>query len=217
VQVARIIGSGKPLPRVVFSDADHVYKVWRRDYRLHRRVFFGAAAVEIGLEGLDGRQQLPGFLLGLYDESVCPAFVSNIYFGDQLAGYIMRRGRVIDRFQSRNPAHDRFLARIIDNSLASGFGFRDLKPNNIIEMPDGRLSLIDLDTPLASLKHYSPEREVRGGSLASFTLPEYQSFLRQWIDPRTDDPRVLAARARMAEEPPILGEEPGRPDSSVRA
>jgi hypothetical protein len=76
-----------------------------------------------------------GILVGL-----CPALKTLIYHGDQLMGYICQEGKVC------NEIPQDFLTTILKNCRKWNKIYYDIVPQNIIQLPNGQYSLIDLES-----------------------------------------------------------------------
>lgn len=200
--VDRILATGAPRPRDVYRDGRRFYKLWGPSYSDHRVVYWRGRRHVVDNQDPERGEVLLGHLCGLYDERVCPAFIENVYDGDRLAGYVTEGGTVQSTDTFVGSDVDEFVDAFIERSLASGFVFRDLKARNIIRLDDGRLSLIDLDTPLVSLNGYSASHEQRSGSLARFTLARYRNFIHEYLNAGSEDENVRRAQVRFADSPP---------------
>jgi hypothetical protein len=201
-QVERIVSEGKPRPRTIYRCENYYYKIWTSDYKDHRTVFWrGKRRLARNID-VSGNEVLLGFLYGLYDESICPAFTEHIYDGTKLVGYKVRAGEVLPSLSMDEPDHRAFTQHLTKLSLASGFVHRDLKARNMIRLPDGRLSLIDLECPLTMLAGISIEREMRDGCLARYTFKGYQEFVREFLNPDTKSHAIQRAQRRFSKGPP---------------
>jgi SAM-dependent methyltransferase len=194
LQVARLMATEKQLPRAVFRDKEFFYKIWRSGYDLHRSVIVGRKKKRLDIRDGEGVERLPGFKLNFFDAAICPAFEGGIYHGSELVGYRMRAGSVLDDFDASASAERAFVSAVIQNTVRSGFVFRDLKPLNIIKLTDGRLSLIDLDTPLASLFQLSREIEIKSGAMGPHVIGSYYDFLNDFLAAEAPNELILEAR-----------------------
>tara|TARA_R110001592_G_scaffold55594_2_gene169773 strand:+ start:3687 stop:5105 length:1419 start_codon:yes stop_codon:yes gene_type:complete len=76
-----------------------------------------------------------GMLVGL-----CPSLKTLIYHGDQLMGYICQEGEVCNKIPQD------FLITILNNCKKWNKIYYDVVPQNIIQLPNGQYSLIDLES-----------------------------------------------------------------------
>lgn len=196
-QVQRILEAENIAPRLIYRNDSVFYKIWPPHNVDCKTIIWRGKKRRIDNRDKAGREVLPGFLYGLFDADVCGAFVDYIYDGDRLVGYVTASGQPVDALNLDIPSHARFLERMIERSLASGFVHRDLKLRNLVQMRNGELSLIDLEPPLVMLNGYDPKPEIKSGSLAHFTLEEYRRFIIAYLDKTTMDERIVRARARI--------------------
>jgi hypothetical protein len=203
-QVERITAAGMPSPRKIFADEHLFYKLWPSHNLDARTVVWRGKRRLVENRNQHGNEVLLGFLYGLYDEAICPAFVDHIYDGPKLIGYVTRRGKPLAKEDEARPEFREFIGQFFLRSLRAGVVHRDLKARNIIEMEDGRLSLIDLECPLTLLNGYSPRREKKNGSLARFTSKRYRQLIKKYLDPLATNSKIKKARARIEKGPPDL-------------
>ena len=116
-------------------------------------------------------------------------------------GYRTRAGTPLEDVSETDPRHTGFIDALIARTLLTGFVLRDLKAPNIIELPDGRLSPIDLEGPLTTLYRYSPELERKAGSLSGVTVKRYRDFIESYLDPGNDHPAFVRARRKFSANP----------------
>jgi hypothetical protein len=186
----------------VYRDEQYFYKVWRSDYLAHKTLRVGVLEGILDVRDEGGTEQLPGFALGLFDDSVCPAFADYIFCGEKLAGYRMRVGVPIEKFSPFSARHRSLVDRLIKNSLRSGIAYSDMKSNNIIRLPDGKLSLIDLDAKLVALHQFPLEYDAEHGSMAPFVIDRYKDFLRACGSPTSTNQAVERARSTFSKSLP---------------
>jgi hypothetical protein len=196
-QVERIVASGSPPPRQVFANAHFFFKIWRPENIDHRIVYWKGTRRLVENRNSNGQEVLLGFLYGLYDENLCPAFVEHIYDGPRLVGYVTKRGKPVSSAEETSPEFENFVRLLFRRSLRSGVVHRDLKPANVIKLTDGRLSLIDLECPLTLLNGYSVKREKKNGSLAKFTSRRYRKLIKKFLDPECKISKIVEARRRI--------------------
>jgi len=196
-QVQRILEAKKTAPRLIYRSANAFYKIWPKHNVDCKTIIWRGKKRLVDNRDEAGREVLPGFLYGLFNADICGAFVDYIYDGYTLVGYVTASGSPVETLDLSVPSHARFLERIVDLSLASGFVHRDLKTRNLVQMENGELSLIDLEPPLALLNGYNPTSEIKSGSLAHFTLEEYRRFIISYLDKTVEDERLVRARTRI--------------------
>jgi hypothetical protein len=201
-QVERVVATGLPAPRTIYADAQFFFKIWPASNSDCRTVYWKGNRYLVNNRDQNNHEVLIGFLYGLYDESVCPAFVDHIYDGSSLVGYITRRGIPLPTQEEESTAFNDFVKVFFQRSLHSGLVHRDLKLRNVVRLNDGRLSLIDLECPLTLLNGFSRTRERRNGSLARFTSKRYRSLIKSYLNPINLSPKILTARARIKKRPP---------------
>ena len=71
---------------------------------------------------------------------LCPSLKTLIYHGDQLMGYICQEGEVCNKIPQD------FLTTILNNCKKWNKIYYDIVPQNIIQLPNGQYSLIDLES-----------------------------------------------------------------------
>jgi hypothetical protein len=196
-QVQRILEAENIAPRLIYRSETAFFKIWPKHNVDCKTVIWRGKKRLIDNRDETGREVLPGFLYGFFNKDVCGAFVDYIYDDDKLVGYVTASGRPVEKFDLEIPSHARFLQRIIDLSLASGFAYRDLKARNLVQLESGELSLIDLEPPLVLLNGYQPKPEIKAGSLAHFTLEEYRKFIIAYLDKTVQDEHLVRHRERI--------------------
>ena len=110
--------------RKVFYDDKNYYKIFDKEY-CHRKNFIKA------------------YESGFFDE-LAPALKALIMDGDEVVGYVTEVGERISK-SPYTPIPKEFYEKVLDVSKEKNMFFYDLIPLNIIELSDGRLSLIDLE------------------------------------------------------------------------
>ena len=195
-QLAMRTEKGNPLPRALFRDDTYYYKVWRHDYIGHRELFLAGRRKVLPAAQHDGVERLWAFHVGLFDEATCPAFAGGIYSGTKLVGYRTLVGQPIEHFDVRNGAHAEFARRLGENTLNSGYVYSDLRTPNLVELADGRLSLIDFDGNLLMLHDFLSGIRTGYGFLRPKTIKPYLDLLKDFAKPRRNQTDLLAARAR---------------------
>jgi hypothetical protein len=192
----RAAARGVELARKIFRDDNFYYKVWPAESRVCRTVYVAGQPIIISLSGGDGREYLPGFLCGLYDDAIVPGFVDNIYSKGRLVGYITQAGEVLDANMADKEECLAFLKDVIQRSIQSRHIIRDLHPGNVIRLPSGRLSLIDLETPLAHLDSLDLNLETQSGALRRGTFLHYRQFILDFFDVRCTDAVLIGERQK---------------------
>ena len=86
---------------------------------------------------------IKAYEVGFFDE-LTPALQSLIVDGDDIVGYVTEVGERISK-SPYTPIPKKFYEKVLDVSKEKNMFFYDLIPLNIIELSDGRLSLIDLE------------------------------------------------------------------------
>ena len=175
---------GRRMSRQIYKDSQYAYKIWSRGSRGHRVAFVAGEAVFCDNRGAAGEEQLLGFLCGMYDDKICPAFVENIYSRGRLRGYRTRLGEPLSKANSADQNVRDFIEEMINASLRSGYVYRDLHPGNLIRLGDGRISLIDLETPIAELRSLDLNLEIQNGSLRRGIFLKYRQFILDHFDSR---------------------------------
>ena len=194
---------GLPLPRVVFADRRYVYKLWRRGFHTFQgQVRVGAQRQDVASAGPEG-PTLVGFRVGLYDDRLCPGFAGGIYVGQQLVGYRMIRGKPIRSLSLEDRQHREFVQHLVDRTLRSGIVYSDLRAANVVKLPDGRLSLVDLDTTLSTLFEFDRRYELRKGALRGHLDGDYRRALLDFFNPACENPSIVEAR-RLHSRPPKI-------------
>ena len=110
--------------RKVFYDDKNYYKIFDKEY-CHRKNFIKA------------------YESGFFDE-LAPALKALIMDGDEVVGYVTEPGERISK-SPYTPIPKAFYEKVLNASKEKKMFFYDLIPLNIIELSDGRLSLIDLE------------------------------------------------------------------------
>jgi SAM-dependent methyltransferase len=184
-------------PRRIYKDGQYFYKIWDPDYSERRIIVYDGQRIFIDTRDPHGKEILPGFQFGLFDQHICPAFVDYIHDGDTLRGYKTLSGQPLASFDPLDPVLTKYIAYFMQMTLASGFVYRDLKPRNIIKLPNGSLSLIDLESPIASLSRLQLTPALRRAQLSPKLMhPDYLAYVKFLVDGQTSDESVIAARKR---------------------
>lgn len=193
--VRRAAQKGRELARRIFEEADVFHKVWPATSKVHRTVYVSGAplVVESNVDAA-GNEQLLGFLCGLYDKAICPGFIENIYSDGKLVGYSTRRGKPLTEKELKGADCASFVEYCIQRSLEARHVMRDLHVGNLVRLPDGRISLIDLETPISHLDTLDLNMEIQTGALRRGIIPAYRQFLLDFFDLRCSDPTIIAAR-----------------------
>lgn len=185
---------GKDLARKIYDGGDYYYKIWPKESKVHKIVFVDGQPSVVSNVADDGSEKLLGFIVKLYNDNVCPAFVKHIYDGDKLVGYATRVGSVLSEDDLSSEDLSVFVDQVIKFSIQSRHILRDLHLKNLIRLPDGRISLIDLETPLAHLDSVDLVEESLSGSLRRGILPQYKRFVLDFFDFRCTSSEILSAR-----------------------
>ncbi len=111
--------------RKVFYDDKNYYKIFDKEY-CRRKNFIKA------------------YESGFFDE-IAPALKALIMDGDDVVGYVTEVGERLSP-SPYTPIPKEFYKKVLDASKEKNMFFYDLIPLNIIELSDGRLSLIDLES-----------------------------------------------------------------------
>jgi ubiquinone/menaquinone biosynthesis C-methylase UbiE len=184
-------------PRRVYKDASYFYKLWEPDYNEHRIIIYDGKRIFIDTRDTCGKEMLPGFQFGLFDEKICPAFVDYIHDGNTLRGYKTLSGEPLAGFDSLDSVLTDYIAYFMQMTLTSGFVYRDLKPRNIIKLPNGSLSLIDLESPIASLSRLQLTPALRRAQLSPKLMhADYLAYVKFLVDGKTNNESIIAARKR---------------------
>ena len=181
----RAAKSGVAMTRRIYDAGDCIVKLWPADWRGWNVVVDGARRRRFRQAGA-GAMVLPGETLGIYDPRTVPAFGEYVYSDEgRLVGYTTQRGTVVDRAEVDGAADCIALVDLlIERSAAAGHILRDVHAGNLIRLPDGRVSLIDLETPLARLETLDLDHEVTTGSLRRGTSQRYRQFIFDQVDRR---------------------------------
>jgi hypothetical protein len=201
---------GGELSRKVYEDKDLVYKIWPKSAKPWRTIYVGGVATLLTSPvGPDGKLALPGFTAGLYDSITVPAFVDYIYSGKHLVGYATQKGIPLTAEEADSAECLALVDRIIERTIKHRHVLRDLYYANIIRLPNGKLSLIDLETQIAHLDTLDLNAELETGALRRITAKRYRQFLIDFFDVRVTTPSILRARAnRQATSHLISGKSP---------
>jgi hypothetical protein len=87
---------------------------------------------------------------------------------------------------------------------------RDLHVGNLVRLSDGRISLIDLETPLSHLDTLDLNVEIQSGALRRGIIPAYRRFILDFFDLRCSDPDIIAARTLPVRLPTLQMVQPKR-------
>lgn len=182
----RAAKAGLTLIRRVYDTGELIVKLWPVDWRGWNLVVDGNRRRRFHRERDGAATRLPGDALGIYDARTTPAFADYVYADTgELVGYATRRGIVVNREEMDSAADCVALVDLlIERSLATGHILRDVHAGNIIRLPDGRVSLIDLETPLARLATLDLNHEVETGALRRGTSQRYRQFIFDLVDRR---------------------------------
>ncbi|MEM1051360.1 MAG: hypothetical protein AAGI28_04620 [Pseudomonadota bacterium] len=163
-------GAGTPRDRHVFCDHAYWYKTWGNEYLSKSGCVYGNRHKTLG-----GAKEPHGFEVGLFCEDIASAFVSYIYDEDEnVRGYVTRAGTMSEVIPTE------FVDAVFNACVKSGWVFSDLGWKNVITV-DGRPSLIDFDSHLASLEHLDVEFEEASGALRPHVAPRFRTLLRSYI------------------------------------
>lgn len=185
---ARAKKKGLALSRKLFSDGDTVVKAWPQRSTVWNSVYVAGKLEKFHpLKALKDKPTLPIFASGLMNEGLCPAFVDHIYENSILVGYATRKGAPLTEGEIAQADVQRFISTLIDQTLSSGYVYRDLHGGNLIRLPDGRISLIDLETPVARLEDLDLDEEIQTGALRRGILRPYRRFILNRFDRRVSD------------------------------
>ena len=110
--------------RKVFYDDKNYYKIFDKEY-CHRKNFIKA------------------YESGFFDE-LAPALKALIMDGDEVVGYVTEVGERISK-SPYTPIPKEFYEKVLDVTKEKNMYHYDLIPLHIIELKDGRLSIIDLE------------------------------------------------------------------------
>ena len=110
--------------RKVFYDDKNYYKIFDKEY-CHRKNFIKA------------------YESGFFDE-LAPALKALIMDEDEVVGYVTEIGEMISK-SPYTPIPKEFYEKVLDVTKEKNMYHYDLIPLHIIELSDGRLSLIDLE------------------------------------------------------------------------
>jgi hypothetical protein len=192
----RAAQAGVRLHRRVYDGGDCIIKLWPADWLGWNVVVDGAGRRRFRGAGDSAPKVLPGTTLGIYDARFVPAFGEYIYTDDgDLVGYTTRKGMVVEKADVDGaPDCITLVDDLIVRSISSGYILRDLHAGNLIRLPDGRLSLIDLETPLARLDTLDLNNEVANGALRRGTSQRYRQFIFDYMDRRHGGDWGRAAR-----------------------
>ncbi|WP_298334892.1 hypothetical protein [uncultured Erythrobacter sp.] len=164
-------GADTPRDRHVYCDDTYWYKVWGPDYLAKSGCFYGNQYKLLG-----DIKEPHGFAVGFFSENIASAFVSYIYDeNEKVRGYVTRAGTM-----SQVIPND-FVEAVFNACVRSGWVFSDLGWKNVITV-DGRPSLIDFDSHLASLAHLDLEFEEASGALRPHVAPRFRKLLRSYFD-----------------------------------
>jgi hypothetical protein len=190
----RAAEQGRDLGRTIYTDSNKFYKIWKTSSSVHRMIFVDGKPIEVNNKNADGQEVLLGLLCGLFDEKTCPALVDHIHQSGRLVGYITRAGAPVTPAELETGDGVEFINGITDRSLRSGFVLRDLHAGNVVRLDDGRLSLIDLETPLSHLYSLDIDAEITSGALRRGICAAYRRAIHDVFDVRSTTPRVLEMR-----------------------
>ncbi|HEY0292148.1 MAG TPA: methyltransferase domain-containing protein, partial [Hansschlegelia sp.] len=112
-------------------------------------------------------------------------------------------GEIPKTFSVEESESSAFIQQFIQRSLRSGFVHRDFKRRNVIKLPDGRLSLIDLEAPIVALAKLKRRSKSGTRLLPTLIHKYYPEFIHSFIDGSTRDPEILSARRRWKTPPPF--------------
>ena len=214
----RAAQKGLALGRTIYKDSGLFYKIWKVSSTVHRKIFIDGLPVEVSNKNSDDQEVLLGYLCGLFDHTTCPAFVDHIYELGRLAGYITRAGTPVTPAELETKDGAEFVRAIIDRSMHAGFILRDLHAGNVVRLGDGRLSLIDLETPLSHLYSLDMDAEITSGALRRGICSVYRKSILDVFDVRSTTPRTLEMRRdlwrRVSPSLVAIGDRPIRDASS---
>lgn len=192
----RAAARGMVLARKIYRDEHYFYKVWPAESRVWRTVYKNGTPIVLDAnKDAQGQKQLPGFLYGLYDETIVPGFVSYIYSQQTLVGYITKAGEVLTPQDAEAAECQAFIGNVIKRSLLSRHILRDLHAGNVTRLANGQLSLIDLETPIAHLDSLDLNVEAQNGALRRGIFPKYRQFILDFFDFRCTEPEIIAGRS----------------------
>jgi SAM-dependent methyltransferase len=196
-QLLAAVTKGRPLPRAIFRDDRYFYKIWRHDYAGHREMFMGRRRKIAPAAYENDVERLWAFQTGLFDDDVCSAFAGGIYSGTRLVGYRTLVGTPVRHLLPIDARYRKFIDTLKRNTLKSGLVYSDVRIPNIVEMADGRLSLIDFDGYLISLKHMATRKPGSRGSVRPKTVRAYREFIKRYMHPQGLDLGMRWARQRL--------------------
>jgi hypothetical protein len=196
---------GSELARKIYEGKDLIYKIWPRYNKTWRRIYVGSSPILLhNPRSSSGQFALPGFLAGLYDRETAPGFVDYIYSGKRLVGYVTLKGAPIEPDDIDSAECSTLIDRVIERTVKHRHVLRDLYHANIVRLPDGRLSLIDLETPISHLDTLDLNAEIEGGALRRGTASRYRKFLVDFFDRRVSSPAILSARSNPQITSPLV-------------
>jgi len=125
------------------------YKFWSEPH--------AAYYVQDGLDHVyQGYKNLASITTGLITEKTCPAFKELIFDDqDQCCGYAMYEGIPL----WPDEQYYKFIDYLVDVSIETGYGYRDLNPYNVVQYKDG-FSVIDINFNPIKLNHGKKFDEV---------------------------------------------------------
>lgn len=192
---------GRELARKLYCDDSYYYKVWSETYQVHRIVYAHGQPVLVNTDR-NNAEQLLGIQCRLYNNDTCPALVGHIYSrSGNLRGYVCHKGSVVEKQDMGSPKILDFIKRLISASFDADHILRDIHNGNLIYLPDGRVSLIDFETPLAHIYTLDLNEEVQSGSLRRGNAPLYRRFVLDLFDVRAESEYAVIAKERLKAKP----------------
>lgn len=169
-------GENDPLYHRQFLCDDHfVYKVWGATHLTHKIVISsGKDYIHTFRDSSAGISSLD---LGLISTDNCPALFDVIWDSSaNCRGYVTRRGTSV----TRQDIPDDFIRKLCDGFVQRGFALNDICEDNMI-MIDGKISLIDLDSPPSCLSTIDIRYDQEHGCLRRHQDGRYLDYMYRYL------------------------------------